>query len=138
MARFNAAVRDVYGNAREIGGEEWFVRLRGEDESVSDAGVRHPLVIDYGDGSYAAGVRPGTMCAGSVVLLSFFLTALLGSLLSLSRSKNWVFVGCEPLAHVCAFDLVKRNSLGVTLPSWLVRDARPTRLTDVGTVLVHK
>lgn len=64
--------RDVYGNALEAGGEEWFVSLRGEEESVSDAGVRHPLVIDYGDGSYAFAVKPGTcnLCGLSCLLES--------------------------------------------------------------------
>eukprot|EP00752_Nemacystus_decipiens_P001537 g1506.t1 len=64
--------RDVFGNALETGGEAWFVRLRGEDESVSDEGVRHPLVVDYGDGSYAFGVRPGVtgLYELQVVLLS--------------------------------------------------------------------
>eukprot|EP00903_Cladosiphon_okamuranus_P013586 g12653.t2 len=53
------STRDVYGNDLETGGEAWFVRLQGEEESVADAGVRHPLVTDFGDGSYAFSVRPG-------------------------------------------------------------------------------
>lgn len=84
-ACFNAAVRDIYGNALETGGEAWFVRLRGEEESVSDAGVRHPLVTDYGDGSYAFAVRPGSSLRAGALLFSQEMLERIRSLTAESR-----------------------------------------------------
>ncbi|CAM9570598.1 unnamed protein product, partial [Ectocarpus fasciculatus] len=66
------SARDAFGNALETGGDEWFVRLRGEEEGVSDAEVRHPVVADQGSGSYRVAIKPGVtgLYEAQVLLLS--------------------------------------------------------------------
>lgn len=64
--------RDVFSNHLEEGGEEWFVTLRGEEEAVSDVGVRYPTVTDKEDGSYTVPIKPGARVrVGVSVLLRY-------------------------------------------------------------------